>query len=121
MHYTILNHDRFVEIQLAGQVSPWDILKLIHELYRKDPEKQTPDLWVLDQNLDFSMHSFPPVLKGLLKLTARLAKKGCNSAILSADEFQRAEIDMYCQEAATLPYEVQNFTNRKNALSWLLD
>lgn len=120
--YKILKQDHFVEIHLAGHVSPWDVLKIIHELYRQDPGKQIPDLWVLDENLDFSMHSFPSILKGLLKLAARMVKGGCRSAILSADEFQRVKLDMYCQEAvAILPYEVRNFTNRNRALSWLLD
>ena len=109
-----------VEVHVSGTLSHWDVLKTIHDLHKHDPHKKTPDLWVLHPELNFSMYSFPVIVQGILKLTARLMKNGCNSAILAADEFQRAELDMFCREAAVLPYEVRCFTSHGKALEWLL-
>ena len=97
----------------------WDILKIIHHLHRNDPRKETPDLWILDPECDFSFHSFPMIVQGVLRLVAKTIKKGCRSAILAADEFQRVKVDLYCAEATVLPYEIRTFTARDEAVDWL--
>lgn len=121
MMYEILPQEGYVEVHVSGKVSHWDLLRVVHELHKKDPKKDTPDLWILDQELDFSLHSFPPLVQGLLNLMSRaLIKNGCKSAILAADEFQRAKIELYCAETAVLPYEIRTFTSRAETLNWLL-
>ncbi|MBL7016650.1 MAG: hypothetical protein ISR84_03740 [Kiritimatiellales bacterium] len=121
MTYEIVPQDGFVEVHVSGKVSHWDLLKIVHALHKKDPKKETPDLWILDQDLDFSLHAFPTIIQGLLNLVARGAvKKGCKSAILAADKFQCAKVDIYCAEAAVLPYEIRAFTCRTETMDWLL-
>ncbi|MBI9019636.1 MAG: hypothetical protein JEZ10_00065 [Verrucomicrobia bacterium] len=121
MAYQIKPQSNFVEVHASGRLSHWDVLGIIHQLHKNDPRKETPDLWILDPDLDFAFHSFPPVVHGILKLIGQRLKKGCRSAILTADEFQRSKIDLYCAEAAVLPYETLAFTSRDEALAWLLN
>ncbi len=119
MPYQIERQPHFVEIHLSGSVSHWDVLGIIHQLHKGDPRKEIPDLWILDPDCDFSFHSFPPIVQGILKLASRHIKNGCRSALLAADEFQRVKMDLYCAEAAVLPYEIRTFTARDEAVSWL--
>jgi hypothetical protein len=119
MAHTIQRQNGCTEVYVSGKLDHWDALKIVHDLYKNDPHKETPDLWILDPNLDFSFHSFPPVIEGILKLVSRGLKKGCRSAILAADEFQRVKVDLFCREAAALPYEIQAFTDRDEATQWL--
>ncbi len=120
MPHEIKQKERFVEIHVTGRMSHWDILKIVHELQKSDPHKEKPDLWVLEPELDLPLHSFPRIVQGILTLVARHAVKGCKSAILAADEFQRMKVELYCFEATSLPYKIRSFTSRQKATDWLL-
>lgn len=119
--YEIVSKETYVEVHASGTVSHWDLLKIIHQLHRDDPKKTKPDLWVLDENLEFSLYSFPPIIQGIAALIARNAvRNGCRSAILAADEFQKAKVEFYCTEAAAvLPFEIRAFTSCREAVDWL--
>lgn len=120
--YEIHQEEQYVEVHAGGSFTHWDLLKIIHQLHKDDPKKEKPDLWVLDRSFELSLYSFPPLVQGILSLIARCAiRKGCRSAILAADEFQKAKVDLYCTEAVELPYEIQSFTSRSQALDWLFN
>jgi hypothetical protein len=122
MTYNIREKTGFVEVNATGNISYWDLLKIVHDLYKRDPKKEIPDLWVLDENFDFPLCSYSPLIQGILKLASRCGiKRGCESATLAADEFQRIKVAMYCTEASALPYDIQAFTSRETAVAWLLD
>ncbi|QHI69691.1 hypothetical protein [Tichowtungia aerotolerans] len=120
--YKIVQKENYAEVHASGKLSPWDFLEIIYRLHRADPKKEKPDLWVFDKNVDFPLHSFPRLAQGVMNLLIRSAiKEGCRSAILTADEFQKAKAELYCAEAAFLPFEVRAFTDRSQALAWLLN
>lgn len=119
MPYQITRQPHLVEVHMSGKMSHWDVLGVVFKLYKQDPGKETPDLWILDSGCEFSLYSFPPIVQGILKLATKTVKKGCRSAILAADEFQRLKMELYCAEAKALPYEVRAFTDRGEALDWL--
>ncbi len=119
--FTITQRETHTEVQLSGSGSHWDLLKIIHRLRQSDPQKEKPDLWVLATDLDVSLYSLSPLVQGILALMTRygMLKKGCRSAILAADELQKAKMELYCAEASALPFEIQAFTARDKALDWL--
>lgn len=44
---------------------------------------------------------------------------GSKTALVAADEFMRVPLELYKVEAAVLPFEIQIFNNRADALQWL--
>ena len=117
----IVYKEAHVEVHASGQASQWDLLKLIYQLQKNDPKKKTPDLWVLAEDFELSLYSFPPVIQGVLALIMRnKIKRGAKSAILAVNQFQKAKANIYCEEAASLPFPLQAFTNRDEAMEWLL-
>lgn len=122
MTYQIIDKEDYIEVCADGTACHWDLLKVIHKMKQLDAKKEKPDLWILAESLNFSLYSFSPLIQGIQCLLARFAvKKGCKSAILAADEFQKAKIDIYCAEASALPFQLQAFTTRADALAWLLN
>jgi hypothetical protein len=119
--YKIFKGDDCTEVHISGSGTHWDLLKIIHQLSQTDPQKEKPDLWVLAPDLDISLYSLSPLVQGILALMARfgMLKKGCKSAILATDELQKAKMELYCAEASVLPFEIQAFTARDQALNWL--
>ncbi len=118
MEYKIEKKETFFEINVSGEVSIFDILAIVEKLAGKDPGKHYPDLWIIAQEVEIPYSQFRSVAKSIEKLfvTPPISDK---TAIVAADYFQKAQLDMYRQEASNLPLDIQIFTSRDNAIAWI--
>lgn len=121
MKHGITPHKEHVEIKILESMTQWDLLHVVHELYRMDPRKQTPDLWTLDASLDLSRASIPIIIRAIWNLASRLISGGASSAIVSATPAQHKRVLEYCEKAAPFPYKVKCFTDLDTARRWLLN
>jgi hypothetical protein len=116
--YRIQEHDDLMEIEVWGSTSVWEVLGILYKLHRNDPHKETPDLWILSAESIIPISGFARVVNGLQVLCANLIQ-GCRSAVVTENEIQKAEMEMFREEAQGLPYEIGVFTSREEAVVWL--
>lgn len=117
----ITQHEKYTEVRLDGEHSPWDMLKVTHALSKNDPMKKTPSLWILGPDFNFSIHGYQIFIQGIVNFLARNIKKGARTAIVAVDEFQKSKTKFFCMEAKSFPYELKAFTSRDKALEWALE
>ncbi len=121
MPYTIQPLDDFVEIQITGQPSMWELLNVLRQLRERDPRKKKPDVWIISEDTVFPLEWHTQIANTLQRLCLPDMAVGAKSAIVVCNEFQRAQFEMYRQQAQSLPFEVGVFKSRANALKWLVE
>lgn len=112
--------DTFFEINISGKISTFDILAVVYKLSKLDPGKHYPDLWSISPEVQvpYSQFNKIAVAIGNLFMKPPVSKK---SAFIACDAFQEAQLEMYKQAAYKLPLDIQIFTSREDAISWIND
>ena len=118
MEYKIEKKETFFEINISGEVSIFDVLAVVEELAGKDPRKHYPDLWIVAPEIEIPYSQYRNIAQAIDKLFIEppIADK---TAIVAADQFQKAQLEMYQQEASNLPLDIQIFTSRDDAVAWI--
>ena len=118
MPYLIIENDGFVEVQVSGETSVQEILEVIRTLREKDPRKNKSDLWIVAENSIVPISTFSAIAQtvGSLCHPNMTAKR---TAIVVSNELHRAALDIYREEAQSLPFEIGSFTSRDEAVQWL--
>ena len=119
--FSIHPQERHVEVKIDGDCSPWDMLKVIHQLSRNDPHKEIPTVWILGPDFNLSIHSYMTFIMSILKFIGQRVKKGARTAVVAVNEFQRCKTDFFCAEASALPYKMKSFLSQKEAVEWVLE
>ena len=121
MSHCILEKAEYTEVTLTGPAKKWEIMKLIFELQRKDPNKERPCIWLLDRHIEFPAHAPPLILQGILNLVVRnTLKSGAKTALVSANHKQHESIVLFCTHATRrLPYPMKAFETTEEAFRWL--
>ena len=91
---------------------------IIWELSRKDPRKECPDLWLFSEESHVPFAHFNEIARAIKGLIPRDAV-GNKTAMVAANAFQKAQIEMYPAEASILPFNIQLFGSRTEAVEWL--
>ena len=118
MEYNIEKKETFFEINISGEVSIFDVLAVVEELAQKDPGKHYPDLWIVAQETGIPYSQYRNIAQTIEKLFVNppISDK---TAIVTADQFQKAQLEMYQQEASNLPLDIRIFTSRDEAVTWI--
>ncbi len=112
--------DGFFEVCVSGETSKSEVLRVVQELHRLDSGKKFPDLWVIARESEVPFVHFAEIAESIRKLLPRGAV-GNRTAIVAADVFHEAQLDMYRAEASILPFPVRVFLCRDEAVKWLKD
>jgi hypothetical protein len=119
MAYKIEEQDAYTEVQVWGYVGLQDIIAILSELCRRDPEKARPDLWMIASECQVPLSAYSSIAEATRGMVpARTGVK--RSAMVATDAFHRAQLDMYCVEARNLPFQIRVFATREEAIPWLL-
>jgi hypothetical protein len=118
MPYRIQKTDGFVEIYLWGETSPGEVLVVLRRLHDLAPSKELSDLWIFSSECVIPCEAYQTIVKAAQSLccTGMIASR---SAIVAADQFQKAQLELYLREAQNLPFEIGAFTERDEAVEWL--
>ncbi len=117
MAYEVEKKDTFLEVRVSGDTSKDELIEAIRELRRCDPRKELPDLWLFAGECQVPLVEFSDIAQAVLGLLPRNAV-GNKTAIVAANEFRMAQIDMYRFEAAVLPFAIRVFRSRDEAVAW---
>ena len=120
MAYKIEAKDGYVEVQVTGRTTKHEIIEILRELSRRDPRKETPDLWLVESESQVPLADFIEIALAVGKLLPP-GIVGARSALVAADHFQMAEMQMYRLESSFLPFELGVFHTQAEALAWLRD
>ena len=118
MAYQVRDLGGIIEVSVTGETSKEEVMRAVHELQRRDPEKRCADLWLVASECMLPFHEFHQIAESILSLCTP-GMTGNRSAIVADGEFQAALMEMYQGEAAILPYEIGVFRCREKALAWL--
>jgi len=108
------------EVDVWGLVTESEIAGILVELRGLDPAKERHDLWNIAPESMLPFKSFEAVVG----VTRKLLPPGAGglrgrSAMVAADSFRKAQLDMYAKEAELLPFRIRVFLDRGEALEWL--
>lgn len=119
MSYTIVDQQDWTEVLLDGEVTQPEVLEILQHLYGRDPLKQRSDLWQLSNESTVPpLSAFGAIAKSVGSMCGR-GLHGRRSAIVAANPFHFAQLDMYRFEARDLPFEVGVFQSHGEAAAWL--
>ena len=118
MEYNIQKKETFFEINISGEVSIFDVLAVVEELAQQDPGKHYADLWIVAPEIEIPYSQYRNIAKAIDKLFVNppIVSK---TAIVTADQFQKAQLEMYQAEAFDLPLDIRVFTSRDEAVTWI--
>jgi hypothetical protein len=118
MPYRIEEKDDLLEVRIWGDLSKWDVLKIIFTLRQKAPRKEKSDLWLIGDDAIVPYDTFSFIISNASRMFP--PKAACSKSAFVADsEFQRAQVELYCSAAKAFPFEIQIFTARADAVQWL--
>ena len=118
MGYSIEERDGIFEVRLYGEISKFEILMVIAELCRKDPGKKHPDLWIIAAEVQIPYAYFKGISEAISFAFAQ-PPVSRRSAVVAADAFQKAQLELYRQEASSLPLEIRVFLSYEEAVAWV--
>ena len=119
MPYAIEKKARYLEIRVWGETSKHEVIAIIAELDAKDRGKTLPDLWLVAGESQVPFWDYRDIAESALSLLPAGAK-GNKTAVVAANIFHKAQLNMYREEAAILPFPVRVFGSRDEAEAWLL-
>ena len=118
MAYSIQQENGFVEVKVSGKTSIWEVLLIVRDLHRNDPQKKISDLWCFAGECVIPFVAFPTIVLSILRLLPS-SKSMSRTALVMADEIQMAEAAMYLREAQLFPFEIKAFLSKDQAIEWL--
>ena len=95
-----------------------DVLAAVVELQRRDLGKRLCDLWIFSRDVELSYAEFASTAEAIRRMCP-LGMKGNRCAIVGGDAFQQAQLELYRDEAAILPFEIRIFGDEATAIQWL--
>jgi hypothetical protein len=119
MPHDISRVEDIAEVKVWGQVTEAEIASIILDLHRQDPAKEKNDLWTVAPESMLPFRSFPLLVDMTRKLLPSGARCVGRSAMVAADAFRKAQLDMYTREAESLPFQIRVFLSRDEATKWL--
>ncbi len=120
MPYTITSHTDFIEVNLTGHASKWDVIQAVGELMVLDPRKEKPDLWTVADGCVIPLAEYPAIVEQLAPLYQK--EIACpKSAIVASSAVQRGLAELYKSEATVYPFDMRIFDSRAAALDWFRD
>ena len=119
MGYEIEKQDGFFEIRLFGDVSKFEALKALAQLIRQDPRKQYPDVWVTAPEVQVPLTDYPWIVKIIAFILSSRRPISRKTAIIASCDFQKAQFDLYRNEASVLPADIGVFRSRDAAIAWI--
>ena len=119
MPYRIEEVDSIFEVRLSNPTSQREILRAIGELAGKDQERTVRSL-VFSHGSPGEPEEFSEIVR-VVKSLCPPDMVGNKTALLVSGELQRVAAHMYRSDAADLPFEIEVFTSREDALRWLKD
>ena len=117
MAYQIEKKDGFFEVNVSGETSKFEIIKILLELAFRNPEKKLPDLWAFSEASEVPFRQFSDIVQVIQHLLPRDAA-GNKTAIVAADAIQGGILELFRAEASSLPYEIGVFRSRDEAIEW---
>ena len=120
MAYEIEQVDGHFEMRLSGVTSKFEIMEMIGELTRRNPGMKRPGMWFIEPESQVPFSEFT-ALAGAIARVLPAVKVRSRTALVSSDEFQRAQMNMFLSEASMRSYEIQIHSSREEALAWLLE
>ena len=118
MPYLIEEVDSIFEVHVSNPTSQREILQAIEELAAKDPRKERCDLWCFSDEAIVSLEEYPKIAQAIKSLCPP-DMVGNKTALVVSSDLQRVAANMYRSDAADLPFEIEVFTSREDALRWL--
>jgi hypothetical protein len=109
-----------VEVKIWGETCKEEVLQIIRKLHEDDPEKEKQDLWLVAAESMVPFDALASIAEVTGELVGRKRCKG-RSAIVAANVFHKARLDLYSIEAAILPFPLKVFLSKDEALKWLAD
>jgi hypothetical protein len=118
MGYEIDQRDGFFEITLSGDPTKFEILNAFAELVRRDPQKRYPDIWIVAPEVRIPYMDYSQIAGAIASVHTKptILKK---SAIVAADAFQKAQLELFREEMSSLPLDLQVFQSRDEAVAWI--
>ena len=118
MPYEINKTKELVEVRLSGKTTERELLEIIGRLQAEDPRKTLCDMWVLAPETLVPATSYPEIAQ-TIEYICSADLEGARSAIVAANELQKAQVELYTIEAADLPFEIRVFRSEDEARAWL--
>jgi hypothetical protein len=118
MPYRIREKEGYIEVRVSGDTSEWEVLGIVYRLWRRDPHKKVPDLWVFAPDAVVHVSAFGFIAKGIARLCPP-GFRGTKSAMVATGGFQHAAMELYRAAAKDQPFELRVFPSRAEALQWL--
>ena len=106
MPFEIERGEDIVEVTVSGTPTRWELLEAFRELQQEDPRKEMPEVWTLAENTVFPIEWHTPAADAVKKLCPS-GMVGARSAVVACDRLQKAQIELYAQEARRLPFEIR--------------
>jgi hypothetical protein len=119
MPYRIYERDSIVEVLVWGMISAPEIIEALRELHHRDSRKQISDLWNMSESSMVPLTAFSEIIEAVHTLCSP-DMVGRKSAIVVSSGLQKMAAQLYLSAAKDLPFEIQAFTSRKDAISWLM-
>ena len=118
MPYEITTSDTHHEIRVFGETSKTEILEIIQSIAQRDPLKTLPDLWCVAAESQIPFFHFADIAQTIQRwLPPNVVRN--RTAIVAADDFHKALLELYRAEASILPYDMRVFRDRDEALEWI--
>jgi hypothetical protein len=118
MSHRIEERDGYVEVSVSGDTSEWEVLTIVFQLWRMDPQKKVPDLWTFAPDSVVHASAFGLIARGVARLCPP-GFRGTKSAMVGLTGFQNAAMELYRTASKDLPFELRVFPSREEAVQWL--
>ncbi len=118
MSYKITKQDKYIEVSLLAGATKWDVIQAVGGLRQRNPLKEFPDVWILDEEVVIPFSDFENIMnRSLVEFPKDMHRTP--SAIVVQDAFQLEMARLYVAELAAVPYEIRVFTNKEEAVAWI--
>jgi len=118
MSYRIERRAHWIEVQVWGDINKTEAMEVVQRLRSMDPHKRISDLWVVGEGCVIPLADYATIVAGVRALCPA-DMVGSKSAIVVHDHLQKAQLEMYRREAASLPFEIGVFIAQAQAEEWL--
>ena len=118
MAFKITEHESFLEACISGPSSKEEIIQVVGQFAKMDPNKLLPDLWVFADENRIPFSDYIQIAEAIKKHIPS-SPAGQKSAFVASDALQKAKLELYVSEASILGLNIQLFDSRDQALAWI--
>jgi hypothetical protein len=118
MTFRIEKTEDFIEVHLWGEAHESEVVTVLQKLHEMAPRKEISDLWIVAKEYVVPWSAYPAIVKEVTGFLSRDMVPS-KSAIVVANHFQKAQAELYREEAKRLPFEIGAFMTREEAIRWL--